>query len=193
MPRTNIKNEALDALREIRKAAGSGKEFTNRMQFIHARAGYAIDGLPWDDTMRREYGYHIRDRTMIENDELNRVVGAKVAGVQEEVVERALRPRGLAEYVGQEKIREQLSIFIEATKKRGEALDHVLLFGPPGLGKTTLAHIIAHEMGVQMRQTSGPRLTQAWFVPCCTSTSPAFMWISVSSSSMSISPSMMMA
>ncbi|MEP7329493.1 MAG: Holliday junction branch migration DNA helicase RuvB [Betaproteobacteria bacterium] len=98
---------------------------------------------------------------MIENDELNRVVTAKVAGVQEEVVERALRPRGLAEYVGQEKIREQLSIFIEATKKRGEALDHVLLFGPPGLGKTTLSHIIAHELGVNLRSTSGPVLERA--------------------------------
>ena len=98
---------------------------------------------------------------MIENDELNRVIGPKVAGVQEEVIERALRPRGLAEYVGQEKIREQLSIFIEATRKRGEALDHVLLFGPPGLGKTTLSHIIAYELGVNLRHTSGPVLERA--------------------------------
>ncbi len=95
---------------------------------------------------------------MIENDELHRVVTPKVAGVHEEVIERALRPRGLAEYIGQEKIREQLSIFIEATKNRGEALDHVLLFGPPGLGKTTLSHIIAYELGVNLRQTSRPVL-----------------------------------
>ena len=97
----------------------------------------------------------------IENDELNRLVTGKVAGVQEEVVERALRPRMLDEYVGQEKIRGQLSIFIEAARKRKEALDHVLLFGPPGLGKTTLSHIIAHELGVNLRQTSGPVLERA--------------------------------
>ena len=97
----------------------------------------------------------------IESDELNRLVTAKVAGVQEEVVERALRPRALDEYVGQEKIRGQLSIFIEAARKRGESLDHVLLFGPPGLGKTTLSHIIAHELGVNLRQTSGPVLERA--------------------------------
>ena len=97
----------------------------------------------------------------IEHDELNRLVTAKVAGVQEEVVERALRPRLLDEYVGQEKIRGQLSIFIEAARKRKEALDHVLLFGPPGLGKTTLSHIIAHELGVNLRQTSGPVLERA--------------------------------
>jgi Holliday junction DNA helicase RuvB len=97
----------------------------------------------------------------IENDQLDRLVTVKVAGAQEEVVERALRPRQLDHYVGQEKIRSQLSIFIEAARKRREALDHVLLFGPPGLGKTTLSHIIAHELGVNLRQTSGPVLERA--------------------------------
>ena len=79
----------------------------------------------------------------------------------ERIIDRSLRPTALAEFVGQASIREQLEIFIGAARRRGEALDHVLIFGPPGLGKTTLAHILAHEMGAQIRQTSGPVLEKA--------------------------------
>ena len=90
-----------------------------------------------------------------------RIISATPVSSNEEAIERALRPKQLDEYVGQEKIRAQLEIFITAARQRKEALDHTLLFGPPGLGKTTLAHIIAREMGVNLRQTSGPVLERA--------------------------------
>jgi holliday junction DNA helicase RuvB len=92
--------------------------------------------------------------------EQDRVIAA-ASGRDDEVVDRAVRPKTLADYVGQANVKTQMDIFIRAARNRGEALDHVLIFGPPGLGKTTLAHIIANELQVNLRQTSGPVLERA--------------------------------
>lgn len=88
-------------------------------------------------------------------------LGAQVAGQEEVVAENSLRPRRLSEYIGQERLKEKLGIFLLAARQRGEPLDHCLFYGPPGLGKTTLAHIIAAEMGAQIRSTAGPVLEKA--------------------------------
>lgn len=92
--------------------------------------------------------------------EADRLV-APTARIEEEVLDRAIRPKSLADYTGQDHVRGQMAIFIEAAKGRGEPLDHLLIFGPPGLGKTTLAMIVANEMGVNIKQTSGPVLEKA--------------------------------
>lgn len=93
--------------------------------------------------------------------ETDRLISPDTHTGEERALDRAIRPKKLADYEGQPRVREQMEIFIPAAKARGEALDHVLIFGPPGLGKTTLSHIIAQEMGVNLRQTSGPVLEKA--------------------------------
>nr|WP_223786871.1 Holliday junction branch migration DNA helicase RuvB [Marinicella sp. NBU2979] len=91
----------------------------------------------------------------------DRLMGGMAESSQEKIIEASIRPQSLQDYLGQKEVKEQMALFIAAARQRQESLDHVLIFGPPGLGKTTMAHVIAHEMGVQMRQTSGPVLEKA--------------------------------
>ena len=90
----------------------------------------------------------------------HRLLNGEAVG-EERAFEQSLRPRTLSEYIGQQRLKANLDVFLKATRQRGEPLDHVLLYGPPGLGKTTLAHVIAHEMEVQIRVTSGPAIEKA--------------------------------
>src|SRR3989304_201395 len=92
---------------------------------------------------------------------LERLISSTTTLPEEEAVDRALRPKTLNDYIGQPAVNKQMSLFIQAARGRGDALDHVLIFGPPGLGKTTLSHVIANELGVALRVTSGPVIEKA--------------------------------
>ena len=93
--------------------------------------------------------------------EEDRLISAEFENAQESLIEASIRPQNLDQYIGQIPLKEQMGLFIEATRRRSEALDHVLVFGPPGLGKTTIANVIANELGVSMRSTSGPVIEKA--------------------------------